>query len=156
MDPQEPSQPSIDTSYKHPSNPSDQDPAEQASAQSTDASISRSDPNVDSRKAGDVASGAAGQEEATPSSLAMGGQGEGDKEVKPPPHLLQITISQHTMFDMKRDWSLPTQNTLDRRIPSLRPFRRATSRRWRRRHSKNARNEDRLRRAKRSGFRYGP
>ena len=80
MDPQAPSQPPIDTSYKHPDNPSDQDPVEQASAQSTKASISRSDHNVDERKAGDVPSGAGGQDEATPSSLALGGQGEGDTE----------------------------------------------------------------------------
>ena len=83
MDPQAPAQPPIDTSYKHPDNPSDQDPAEKSSAQSTKASISRSDAKLEKRQAGDVSSGAAGQDEATPSALAAGGQGEGDRDVSP-------------------------------------------------------------------------
>ncbi|KAL8786413.1 MAG: hypothetical protein Q9195_008212 [Heterodermia aff. obscurata] len=84
MDPQAPAQPSIDTSYKHPSNPSDQNPAERSQAESTTESLSRSDATTEKRKAGDVSSGTGTQDEATPSSLAIGGQGEGDKNVGPP------------------------------------------------------------------------
>ena len=84
MDPQAPAQPSIDTSYKHPDNPSEQDPSEKASAQSTAASFSRSDATREARRPGDVLSGAGGQDEATPSSLAIGGQGERDRDVSLP------------------------------------------------------------------------
>lgn len=84
MDPQAPAQPSIDTPYKHPGNPTDQDSAEKAQAESTTASLSRSDATSEKREASDVSSGAGGQDEATPSSLAIGGRGEGDKDVGRP------------------------------------------------------------------------
>lgn len=83
MDPRAPAQPPIDTSYKHPGNPSDQDPAEKALAHSTNASMSRSDAKMEERQAGDVSSGAAEQDKATPSALAAGGQGERDRDVSP-------------------------------------------------------------------------
>ena len=81
MDPQAPAQPSIDTSYKHPGNPSDQDPAERSQAESHGASSTRTDATAETREQGDVPSGEAGQSEATPSSLGLGGQGEKDKDV---------------------------------------------------------------------------
>ena len=105
MDPQAPAQPSIDTSYNHPDNPSEQDPVEKSQAESTTASLSRSDATTEKRQAGDVSSsGASGQDEATPSSLAMGGQGEGDKDVGcpflfAPPYSSQIARKMDYYFE---------------------------------------------------------
>lgn len=98
MDPQAPAQPPIDTSYKHPENPTDQDPAEKAQAQSLGASQSRTDAIAEERQAGDVSSGRRGQDEATPSALALGGQGERDRDVRPPDR----TVASALLFPDRR------------------------------------------------------
>lgn len=68
MDPQGPSQPSIDTAYENPKNPIDQTISE-----IRDASSVNSDPISDRRKHNDAIDGEGNdQSEATPSSLAYG------------------------------------------------------------------------------------
>ena len=65
MDPQAPSQPTLDTAYEHPSNPA-QNSSEQADSQSVGASLRRSDPTSERRGPNDQ------QGEAMPSSLGYG------------------------------------------------------------------------------------
>ena len=65
MDPQAPSQPTLNTAYEHPSNPA-QDSSEQAASQSVGASMRRSDPTSERREPNDQ------QGEAMPSSLGYG------------------------------------------------------------------------------------
>lgn len=74
MDPQAPSQPSIDTAYDNPDNPVDQTNAERKDATSISASQQRSDPISDRREPNDTIGerGSASQNEATPSSLGYG------------------------------------------------------------------------------------
>lgn len=76
MDPQAPSQPSIDTAYDNPDNPADQTPSERKDATSTGASLQRSDPTSERREPNDTIGdrGSASQDEAMPSSLSYGAQ----------------------------------------------------------------------------------
>ena len=76
MDPQAPSQPSIDTAYDNPDNPIDQTSSEKKGASSISASQQRSDPTSDRRGPNDtIGDGkSASQNEATPSSLGYGAQ----------------------------------------------------------------------------------
>ena len=72
MDPQGPSQPSLDTVYDQPSNPA-QSSSEHAASQSTSASLQRSDPTAERRQANDaISQGGNDQSEAMPSSLGYG------------------------------------------------------------------------------------
>ena len=70
MDPQAPSQPSIDTAYENPDNPADQSTSERKDATSVGASQQRSDPAYERRGPNDTMS----QTEPTPSSLGYGAQ----------------------------------------------------------------------------------
>lgn len=74
MDPQAPSQPSIDTAYDNPDNPIDQTSSERREATSISASQQRSDPTYERRGPNDTIGnrGSASQNEATPSSLGYG------------------------------------------------------------------------------------
>lgn len=76
MDPQAPSQPSIDTAYENPDNPADQTTSERKDATSTGASQQRSDPAYERREPNDTIGdrGSASQGEAMPSSLGYGAQ----------------------------------------------------------------------------------
>lgn len=76
MDPQAPSQPSIDTAYEIPNNPADQTPSESKNATSIGASQQRSDPAYERRELNDTVGnrGSASQSEAMPSSLGYGAQ----------------------------------------------------------------------------------
>ena len=83
MDPQAPSQPSLNTAYEHPSNPA-QDSSEQAASQSVGASLRRSDPTSERREPNDQ------QSEATPSSLGYGARdasGDAGDKVCAIPHI---------------------------------------------------------------------
>ncbi|CAD6575846.1 MAG: hypothetical protein ASARMPREDX12_007597 [Alectoria sarmentosa] len=79
MDPQAPSQPSIDTAYENPDNPADQTPSESKNATSIGASQQRSDPTYERRELNDTVGdrGSASQSEAMPSSLGYGAQDSG-------------------------------------------------------------------------------
>ena len=74
MDPQAPSQPSIDTAYDNPDNPVDQTRSERNDATSISASQQRSDPKYERREPNDTVGdrGSASQDKAMPSSLAYG------------------------------------------------------------------------------------
>ena len=74
MDPQAPSQPSIDTAYDNPDNPVDQTSSERRDATSIGASQQRSDPKYERRGPNDTIGdrGSASQDEAMPSSLGYG------------------------------------------------------------------------------------
>lgn len=74
MDPQAPSQPSIDTAYENPDNPADQTTSERKDATSVGASQQRSDPSYERRGPNDTIGGreSSSQNEATPSSLGYG------------------------------------------------------------------------------------
>ena len=76
MDPQAPSQPSIDTAYDNPDNPADQTSAERKAATSVSASQQRSDPAYERREPNDTIGdrGSASQDDAMPSSLGYGVQ----------------------------------------------------------------------------------
>ena len=76
MDPQAPSQPSIDTAYENPDNPVDQTTSERKDATSVGASQQRSDPSYERRGQNDTVGdrGSASQNEAMPSSLGYGAQ----------------------------------------------------------------------------------
>lgn len=76
MDPQAPSQPSIDTAYENPDNPADQTTSERKDATSVGASQQRSDPSYERRGPNDTIGGreSSSQNEATPSSLGYGAQ----------------------------------------------------------------------------------
>ena len=74
MDPQAPSQPSIDTAYDNPDNPIDHTSSERRDATSISASQQRSDPKYERRGPHDTIGdrGSASQDEAMPSSLGYG------------------------------------------------------------------------------------
>ena len=74
MDPQAPSQPSIDTAYDNPDNPIDQTRSERNDATSISASKQRSDPKYERREPNDTIGdrGSASQDKAMPSSLGYG------------------------------------------------------------------------------------
>ena len=74
MDPQGPSQPSIDTAYDNPDNPVDQTSSERKDATSVVASQQRSDPKYERREPNDTIGdrGSASQNKAMPSSLGYG------------------------------------------------------------------------------------
>ena len=74
MDPQAPSQPSIDAAYDNPKNPIDQTSSERRDATSISASQQRSDPTYEHRRPNDTIGdrGSASQNKATPSSLGYG------------------------------------------------------------------------------------
>ena len=76
MDPQAPSQPSIDTAYENPDNPVEQTNSERKDATSVGASQQRSDPTYERREPNDTIGdrGSASQSEAMPSSLGYGAQ----------------------------------------------------------------------------------
>ena len=76
MDPQGPSQPSIDTAYDNPDNPINQTNSEKTDATSTSASQQRSDPAIERREPNDTVGdrGSASQDDAMPSSLGYGAQ----------------------------------------------------------------------------------
>ncbi|KAF6220278.1 hypothetical protein HO133_003410 [Letharia lupina] len=89
MDPQAPSQPSIDTAYDNPDNPADQTASERKDATSTSASQQRSDPASERREPNDTVGdrGSASQNEAMPSSLGYGAQdssGDADESMGGP------------------------------------------------------------------------
>ena len=72
MDPQGPSQPSLDTVYDQPSNPA-QSSSEHSASNSISASLQRSDPTAERRKPNDaIGGGGNDQSEATPTSVAYG------------------------------------------------------------------------------------
>ncbi|KAL6720815.1 hypothetical protein ACLMJK_002740 [Lecanora helva] len=72
MDPQGPSQPSLNTAYDQPSNPA-QSSAEYTASQSTSAARQRSDPTAERRMPNDaIREGGNDQSEATPTSVAYG------------------------------------------------------------------------------------
>ena len=76
MDPQAPSQPSIDTAYENPDNPVDQSTSERENATSTSASQQRSAPASERREPNDTIGDrdSASQSKAMPSSLGYGAQ----------------------------------------------------------------------------------
>ena len=76
MDPQGPSQPSIDTAYENPDNPVEQTTSERKDATSVSASQQRSDPVSERRQPHDTIGyrGGASQDKAMPSSLGYGAQ----------------------------------------------------------------------------------
>lgn len=76
MDPQAPSQPSIDTAYENPDNPVDQSTSERKNATSTSASQQRSAPAYERREPNDTIGDrdSASQSKAMPSSLGYGAQ----------------------------------------------------------------------------------
>ena len=76
MDPQAPSQPSIDTAYDNPDNPIDQTTSERKDATSTSSSQQRSDPTYERREPHDTIGdrGSKSQDQAMPSSLGYGAQ----------------------------------------------------------------------------------
>ena len=91
MDPQGPSQPSLDTVYDQPANPA-QSFSEHAASKSTSASLQRSDPIAERRKPNDaIAEGGNDQSEATPTSVAYGARdasGDAGESVRSTPLIL--------------------------------------------------------------------
>lgn len=125
MDPQAPSQPSIDTAYDNPDNPVDQTSAERKDATSTSASQQRSDPTSDRREPNDTIGdrGSASQNEATPSSLGYGARdssGDAGESVRASLSVLLFGFEQPAADHMMRT---------DRRL-GIRPRRRANARCW--------------------------
>ncbi len=125
MDPQAPSQPSIDTAYDNPDNPVDQTTSERKDATSISASQQRSDPTSERREPNDTVGdrGSASQDEAMPSSLGYGAQdssGDAGDSVRATLQVLLFEIEPHTANHMMRS---------DGRS-CIQPRRRANARSW--------------------------
>ena len=107
MDPQAPSQPSIDTAYENPDNPVDQTASERKDATSTRASQQRSGPAYERREPNDTIGdrGSTSQEKATPSSLGYGAQdasGDADESVSVTLQVLPFHLERRTANHMMR------------------------------------------------------
>lgn len=73
MDPTARSQPPLNTTYNHPSNPASQNPSEAKFSTSKAASLQRSDATAETRNSNDLpVSGSHGENDPTPSSLGYG------------------------------------------------------------------------------------
>ena len=101
MDPQAPSQPSIDTAYDNPDNPVDQTSSERRDATSTKASQQRSDVAYERREPNDTIGDreSASQDKAMPSSLGYGAQdssGDAGERVRVTLQILLLNLDRHT------------------------------------------------------------
>lgn len=125
MDPQAPSQPSIDTAYENPDNPADQTTSERKEATSVGASQQRSDPSYERREPNDTIGGreSSSQNEATPSSLGYGAlDSSGDAGDS-----VSVTL-QALSFHLERRAADQKMRTDGR--PSIQSGRRANARSW--------------------------